>query len=246
MLMQAIAGADPNDPSCLNVPVPDYMATMNNDITGLRIGIPTRHYSDGVDGETQGLLAASRRVLEQAGCQLIEVALPDPTVLYALGETVAKGEAATIHSRWIAERPQDYSKQVRERLETGLALPTPRYLEALSLRASILQEFHESALAKVDALHLPILGMPVPGIEETDLTRSTESSVIISSITQFTRPINYLGLPALSVPCGFSANGLPVGFQLVGRPFDEDLLLAIGHGYQKRTQWHIESPPLVA
>lgn len=246
LLMQVLAGHDPKDSSSLSAPVPDYLAALEQGVSGLRIGIPTRHFADGVDDQIALALTRSRRILEQAGCYLVDVELPDPKPLYDLGETLSKGEASTIHRRWMQERPQDYSDHVRSRLEAGLALPATRYLEAQALRAKMLRTFVHDAFQGVDVLHLPVLGMPVPTLRETDFQSSGAAGGTVSAITRFTRPINYLGLPALSVPCGFSANGLPIGFQLVGRPLDEDRLLAVGHAYQTRTEWHGMEPPIAA
>lgn len=246
LLMQVLAGHDPKDSSSLGAPVPDYLAALEQGVRGLRIGIPTQHFADGVDNQVASALTSSRCVLEQAGCQLVDVELTNPRPLYDLGEALSKGESSTIHRRWMQERPQDYSDYVRSRLEAGLALPATRYLEALALRAHILQRFVRDAFQNVDVLHLPVLGIPVPTLRETDFQGSGTVSGTVSAITRFTRPINYLGLPALSVPCGFSQNGLPIGFQLVGRPLDEDRLLAIGHAYQARSEWHTMEPPTVA
>lgn len=246
LLMQVLAGHDPRDSTSLSAPVPDYLAALEQGVSGLRIGIPTTHFADGVDSDVAAALAKSRHILEQAGCQLVDVKLPDPRPLYDLGEALSKGEASTINRRWMQERPQDYSDYVRSRLEAGLALPATRYLEALTLRAEILRSFLRDAFRDVDVLHLPVLGCPVPTLRDTDFQGSGAINGTVSAITRFTRPINYLGLPALSVPCGFSANGLPIGFQLVGRPLDEDRLLAVGHAYQARTEWHEMEPPVMA
>ncbi|MDI5935308.1 amidase [Halomonas kalidii] len=246
-LMQVLAGRDTRDSSSLDAPVPDYLAALEQGVKGLRIGVPTRHFAEGVDDEIAEALTHSRQILEQAGCRLIDVDVPDPKLLYDLGETLSKGEASTIHRRWLQQRPQDYSDHVRTRLEAGQALPATRYLEALSLRGEVVRNFIADAFkATVDVLHLPVLGRPVPTLAETDFHSSGTVGETVSAITRFTRPINYLGLPALSVPCGFSQGGLPIAFQLVGRPLDEDRLLALGHAYQQLTEWHRMEPEMVA
>ncbi|MCE8042326.1 amidase [Halomonas daqingensis] len=246
LLMQVLAGRDTRDSASLDAPVPDYLAALKQGVRGLRVGIPTHHFADGVDDEIAEALSRSRQILEQAGCHLVDVDVPDPKRLYDLGETLSKGEASTIHRRWMQQRPQDYSDHVRSRLEAGQALPATRYLEALSLRAEVVRKFVGDAFEAVDVLHLPVLDRPVPTLAETDFHGSDTVGETVSAITRFTRPINYLGLPSLSVPCGFSQNGLPIGFQLVGRPLDEDRLLAIGHAYQQLTEWHHMEPEMVA
>jgi aspartyl-tRNA(Asn)/glutamyl-tRNA(Gln) amidotransferase subunit A len=246
LLMQVLAGPDIRDSTCLDAPVPNYLAALEQGIKGLRIGIPTRHFAEGVDDEIAEALTRSRQILEQAGCHLVDVEIPDPKLLYDLGETLSKGEASTIHRRWMQQRPQDYSDHVHTRLEAGQALPATRYLEALSLRGEVVRNFIADAFkTTVDVLHLPVLGRPVPTLAETDFHSSGTVGETVSAITRFTRPINYLGLPALSVPCGFSQSGLPIAFQLVGRPLDEDRLLALGHAYQQLTEWHRMEPAIV-
>lgn len=242
LVMTIIGGHDPRDSTSLNVPQPDYLAALNTPIRGLRVGVPRYHFATGVAPEILAILDQSRGVFESLGCVLVDVDIPDPKLLYDLGETLSKAEASTIHRRWLKERPQDYSDHVRSRLEAGQALPSNRYLEALSLRASVTRHFVETVFAQVDVLHLPVLGQPVPTLSETDFHSSATVGETVSSITRFTRPINYLGLPGLSVPCGFSNGQLPVAFQLVGLPLDEDRLMAMGHQYQQVTEWHRAMP----
>lgn len=244
LMMDIIAGYDPKDSTSLNVTKPDYVGALATSIRGLRIGLPKFHFAAGVAPEILAILDESRHMLESLGCALVDVDVPDPKLLYDLGETLSKAEASTIHRRWLKERPQDYSDHVRSRLEAGQALPSNRYLEALSLRAAVTRDFVASAFAQADVLHLPVLGQPVPTIAETDFHSSATVGETVSSITRFTRPINYLGLPSLSVPCGFSEGQLPVAFQLVGRPLDEDRLMALGHQYQQATDWHTVIPSM--
>jgi aspartyl-tRNA(Asn)/glutamyl-tRNA(Gln) amidotransferase subunit A len=151
-------------------------------------------------------------------------------------------EAATVHRRWLQSRRKEYSEQVAGRIEPGLLYPATRYAEALAMRATLTREFVDKALAKVDVLHLPAVPIPVPTIDET--TRGDPANVarIIGLIGHCTRGLNYLGLPAISVPCGFDAKGLPVGFQLAGRPFSEGMLLRAADAYQRVTDWHRRSP----
>ena len=148
-----------------------------------------------------------------------------------------------IRPEWLATRPEDYADQVKSRIEPGLYYPATRYTEALSLRAKIATEYVATAMKGADLLHLPALSIPVPSIEETTAGDPATVAAKIAVITHCTRGINYLGLPALAVPCGF-ANGLPVGFQLVGKPFAEALLLRAGDAYQRVTDWHKQVPPL--
>jgi hypothetical protein len=117
------------------------------------------------------------------------------------------------------ERPQDYSLYVRSRLEPGFQIPATAYLEALNLRAHFLAGLMRCVFDKADVLHTPVMSVATPTVAETEPNNSGEVSAIVARLTRNTRPVNYFGLPALSVPAGFSSAGLPVAFQLIGRPF---------------------------
>jgi aspartyl-tRNA(Asn)/glutamyl-tRNA(Gln) amidotransferase subunit A len=142
------------------------------------------------------------------------------------------------------KQPDDYADQVRTRMEAGFFIPATQYIDALRLRAHFVAEFLAGAMANVDAVLLPAIPFPVPTIEETDVEKSGGPATLamVGRFTGLTRPFNTLGLPALSVPCGFDTNGAPIGLQLVGRPFDEAQLYRIGHAYQGATDHHLKVP----
>ena len=122
------------------------------------------------------------------------------------------------------------------------SVPAVSYLEALNARARITAEFVQKVFDVVDALHAPVMTMPLPTRAETTPGGSGEVMDMLARITRNTRPINFLGLPSLAVPAGFADNGLPVAFQLIGRPFAEDVLFKIGDAYQSETDWHARAP----
>jgi aspartyl-tRNA(Asn)/glutamyl-tRNA(Gln) amidotransferase subunit A len=133
----------------------------------------------------------------------------------------------------------DFSEHVRRRLQTGLYLPATRYLEALTLRGKMAGRFAAQAFGKATLLLMPCIPVPVPPISED---RDGEAGTGANDIMDFTRAMNYLGLPAASVPAGFTGNGLPASFQLVGRHFDEAGILAAAHAFQQVTDWHRRRP----
>jgi aspartyl-tRNA(Asn)/glutamyl-tRNA(Gln) amidotransferase subunit A len=241
-LLGVIAGADPRDGNAASVPVPDYEAGLDTPIRGLRIAVPRGYYDAALDPEVQAALAESLRVLRGLGATVVETKVPDMATLNAMMQVVMACEAATIHRGWLAERPQDYSDQVRTRIEAGLYYPATRYIEALSLRARLTEDYLRSALGDCDVIHLPAIAVPVPTIAATTQGLPADVAAAIGALTHCTRAINYLGLPALCVPAGFSAGGLPVAFQLVGRPFDEATVLRAGHAFQQATDWHRRIP----
>ena len=151
-----------------------------------------------------------------------------------------------MHGRWIRERPQDYSLFVRSRIEAGFHIPATRYLEGLALRGRILSDFVGRVFEKADVLFAPVLPIQVPKLAQTEVGTPADVQRVIVALTRCTRNINYLGLPALAVPCGFTANGMPTGFQLIGRPFAEATLFRAGHAYQDATDWHTRLPTGIA
>ncbi len=243
-ITRVIAGADVRDPTCSTLPVPAYEKDLEARMKGLRIGVPANHYYDDVTDDVRRCMEASLAVLSSLGARVIEVPVPDPARIFLLSSTISISEAAVIHGKWMRERPQDYSMYVRSRTEPGFHVPATTYLEALNLRAHYLDEFLRTVYSKVDILHTPVMVMPVPTIAETEPKAAGDVLGLVARITRNTRPTNYLGLPALSVPAGFAGNGLPVAFQLMGRPFSEALLFRAGHLYQRETDWHKRLPVL--
>jgi aspartyl-tRNA(Asn)/glutamyl-tRNA(Gln) amidotransferase subunit A len=244
-LMTLIAGADASDPTAARVSVPDYEAGLSGDLKGITIAVPGDYYYDHVTPEVKAALDASLAALRERGAKTVTTRVPDMALVNALMIVVMAVEAASIHRNWLATRPQDYADQVRSRIEPGLYYPATRYTEALSLRAKIAAEYVATAMKGADLLHLPTLSFAVPSIAETTTGDPAAVAAKIGAITHCTRGINYLGLPSLAVPCGF-VGGLPVGFQLVGKPFAEALLLRAGDAYQRVTDWHAKVPAMAA
>ena len=245
LMMAAIAGYDPNDGASSHEPVPDFTVGLTDGIKGLRIGVVVETDDAPLDGEVRTALEASLDVLRSLGAETVPVRLSGLKDWYYFADTISKCEGATIHATWLRERPQDYSGHVRTRLEAGLVLPATRYLEALSARGRHLAEFLDTVMAKIDVLHCPAIPIPVPTIAETDIEGTGEAVLkLVGRITEYTRPFNFLGVPTISVPCGFTGNGLPVAFQVAAKPFAEPLLLRVAHAYQTVTDFHERMPEM--
>ena len=241
LLLGLMAGADANDPTAVAGPLPDYMAATRESMKGLKIGVPTAFYVDDLDPEVARILDETMAVFKREGAEIVEVELPDQRQLTAACQLVLAVEAAAFHKRWLIERPQDYGPQVLMRLQNGLAIPGVSYLEALRWRGPALAAYL-AAVAGVDAVIAPVAPVAAPTIAESDVGNSPDAEAVIQRLTRFTRPINYLGLPSLSIPSGFTRSGLPVGMQLVGRSFDEAVLLRIGAAFQRATDFHEKLP----
>jgi aspartyl-tRNA(Asn)/glutamyl-tRNA(Gln) amidotransferase subunit A len=241
LLLGLMAGADPEDPTAIAGPLPDFAAATTGSIKGLTIGVPTAFYVDDLDAEVAGVLDATIAVFKREGANVVQVELPDQRQLTAASQLVLAVEAAAFHKRWMIERPQDYGPQVLMRLQNGLAIPGVLYLEALRWRGPALAA-HLAAVADVDAMIAPVSPIAAPTIAESDVGNGPDAEAVIQRLTRFTRPINYLGLPSLAIPAGFTRGGLPVGMQLVGRSFDEATLLRIGAAFQRATDFHDRVP----
>jgi aspartyl-tRNA(Asn)/glutamyl-tRNA(Gln) amidotransferase subunit A len=242
-LLGVIARPNPADPLNTTRPAEDYEAGLDGDLRGVRVGVPQAYYREDLDAEVASALDASLQVLRGRGATLVSVDVPDMALVNALAQLVMSVEAASLHRRWVEQRPQDYAAQVLQRIDPGLLYPAPRYVEALALRRRIAEDWVLHCLAGCDVAHLPTLPVTTPTIAQT--TQGDPPSVMqaIARLTHATRGINYLGLPAISVPAGLSASGLPLAFQLVARPFAEATLLKVVDAFQRDTDWHRRLPP---
>ena len=178
------------------------------------------------------------------GAEIVEVKLPNQDELNAISNIITRSEAATIHKKWLKSKRNSYSPQVRRRIEIGLGIPATRYLEALSLRGHHLQRFNDAVFTKCDAMILPTVGEEAPTLSDLDVGDSDQLPQMLKRLTGYTRPINYYGLPSVSVPAGLSQAGLPLGFQIVGKPFDEALLFRLAGSFQQTTDYHKQSPAI--
>ena len=243
-LLDTIAGYDPNDPTSRRRPGIGCEAACDRPLDGLRLGIPTSYFFDDLDPEVTSALEAAQKAFRDIGVQLRSVPVPSHNEINLIWAAALSAEAATIHRKWLRERPGDYGPMVRRRIEFGLYQPATRYLEALSLRETFLRDYCATSFADCDVLLTPTMPVTAPRLDEVDVSDGKGMTDLVLKVSRNTRPISYLGLPALSVPCGFNEAGLPMAMQLIGRPFAEAQLCQLGHAYQKVTDWHTHIPTL--
>jgi aspartyl-tRNA(Asn)/glutamyl-tRNA(Gln) amidotransferase subunit A len=245
-LLSQLVRPDPAGRGAADAPGIDFEAALDGDLRGLRIAVPQAYYREALDPEVAAALQASLAVLRGRGASLHEVAVPDMARVNTLAQVVMQAEAAAMHRSWLLTRPQDYAEQVRLRITPGLDISAARLAEALALRQQVQHDWLQTCMADCDLVHLPTLPVHTPTIEAT--TAGDVATVLqgLARVTHATRGINYLGLPAISVPAGLSAAGLPLAFQLVGRPDAEALLLRAADAYQRDTDWHRRRPPVHA
>lgn len=245
-LTDVIAGHDPLDPTSSSHAAGGYEAACATGVEGLRIGIPEDYYYEQASVDVATAVAAARERFAELGAALQPVQTPDHDQINLVWAAALAAEAATIHRRWLRERPEDYGALVRRRIEFGLYQPATRYIEALTMRDTVMREYCAAAFADCDVLLTPAAPISAPLLSEVDVGDSEKMPELVLLLSRCTRPINYLGLPAITVPCGFDGGGLPVAFQLIGRPFAEASLFRAAHAYQQVTDWHERCPPLSA
>ena len=243
LLLRVMAGYDPADASTSVLPVPDYLAALSGDVKGLRVGLLRAFFLESATPEVRAAVERAAAMLQSAGAIVDEVALPAVAHVAAGAYAVVASEALAYHTGWLASRPDDYDPEVRTRLQLGAFVTGAHYVKGQQVRALVRRDV-DAALARRDVLLAPATPHTAPRIDERQTTLGDGPSDVRSALIRLTRPFNFSGHPACAVPCGFSAQGLPIGMQLVGRPFDEATVLRAADAYQRLTDWHTRRPVL--
>ena len=240
VVLQAIAGHDPQDASSSAEPVSGYAAGLRDGVKGLRIGVPGEFFFDNLGPEVEAAVRKAIGVLEALGASVREVSLPLITEAPAAVTAIMLPEALAYHRKWMEERPDDYGDDVRYRLELGATFLAVHYVQAQRLREMIVARWRDEVFSQVDLLVMPTTMAPAFPIERSDLS-------VTFSLIRNTNPLNLLGVPAISVPCGFTETGLPIGLQLAGRWWDEPTALRAAYAYEQAIlpgKEHKLAPPL--
>jgi aspartyl-tRNA(Asn)/glutamyl-tRNA(Gln) amidotransferase subunit A len=234
-LLQAMAGHDTADPASSRVPVDDYLAPLGQDIRGVKMGVPRAYFFDGIDPEVAQAFEGALTTLRELGAEVRDVTIPSlhTTPAFLL---ILMAEAFAYHERDIREHPELYGDVLRERILAGALVTAAEYTQAQRLRAQLCREMAE-VLRDVDVLATPTTPMPATPFT---LAQDPEFGFPRSNMP----PFNLTGLPTLALPSGFTSSGLPLSLQLAGRPFDEGMVLRVGHAYEQATQWHTRRPPV--
>jgi aspartyl-tRNA(Asn)/glutamyl-tRNA(Gln) amidotransferase subunit A len=235
LMLQVLAGHDPDDPASSREPVADYSASLRDGVRGLRVGVPREYFFHGVSGEVTKAFESALITLGRLGAEVREVEIPSIWTAPAF-MVIMLSEAFAYHARDLRERPQLYGEVLREKLMAGALFTAEEYVQAQRLRARLRGDMHRT-LREVDLLATPTAPVTAPTFR-----------AVLDPDFPFARsnmaPFNMAGLPALALPCGFAPNGLPVSLQLAGRPFDEATVLRAGHAYEQATEWHRRRPPV--
>lgn len=243
MALDILAGHDPLDPTSAKVKVPNYSSSLIPDIDGIRIGVPKENFEVPLDPEVRENVLKAVELLERLGAKVTEVSWPIYHYSAAISTTILGVETTACHQDLLRLHGDKYDPWVRTRLEAGFFISGTDYLKALQARAHFINQTRE-LLRQVDILVTPTEPTVAPLIGSTEIQIDNSLVGIVSALTQYTRAFNITGFPAMSIPCGFSAEKLPIGLQLAGRPFDEVTVLKVAYAYQQATDWHTHHPPL--
>jgi len=236
-MLQAIAGHDPKDTTSSKAPVPDYSLSLREDIQGKVIGLPRHYFFDAdpsVNAEVVAVVEKAVSELESLGAKIETVELPSLEYVRAANTIIMVSEAFAFHEPNLRTRPQDFGEIVRARFRIGGMLSAGDYLQAQRCRRWSKREF-AAALRKVDFFVTPTMTQPAPAFEGYDPNDAIRGR-------SFTAPFNVTGLPAISVPCGFTQAGLPVGMQIAGKAFDEPGVIQAAYTYQQHARWYEQRP----
>jgi aspartyl-tRNA(Asn)/glutamyl-tRNA(Gln) amidotransferase subunit A len=261
LMLQAIAGADPMDSTSVDVPVPDYRAALGQGIEGLRLGVPAEYFIDGMDPEVEQAVRAAITTLTGLGARTEPVSLPHTEYGLAAYYVIAPAEASSNLARYDGvkyglraagardlidmygkTRAAGFGAEVKRRVMLGTYALSAGYYDAYygqaqKVRTLVRRDF-ERAFERVDLIVAPT----TPGVAFKMGEREDPLQMYLNDV--FTIPVNLAGLPGVSIPGGFTQTGLPIGLQLIGRAFDEAMLLRAAHAYQQATTWHKRKPPL--
>jgi aspartyl-tRNA(Asn)/glutamyl-tRNA(Gln) amidotransferase subunit A len=238
LLLQLLAGYDEEDPSSVNVPVDDYLKDIETGVKGWRIGLAAGEFVEVSDAEVLAAVRKAARCFEDLGARIEEV---DTNWLYeaavANGQMV-QADGAAYHRERLEKNPELFGADVRQRLETGRDLPSGAYILARRKQAEVRRR-SEAFFSQYDALLLP--STPISALPIDDIENSASQA---PALTRFTAPFNLSGSPALSIPCGFTGSGLPIGLQIVSGPWQEAKVLSAGYAFEQATEWHKRKPAL--
>ena len=259
LTLQAIAGHDPADSTSVDAPVPDYAAELSRGAAGLRVGVPREYFVAGMQPEVEQAVRQGVREIEKAGAETVEVSLPRTGYAVAAYYVIATAEASSnlarydgmrygpraqaedLTSTYTKSRSQGFGPEVKRRIMLGAYVLSAGYYDAYYLKAqkarTLVRQDFEAVLRQCDAIVAPTTPTTAFRIREM-----TEDPLRMYLSDIFTIPANLAGLPALSLPCGFDQAGLPIGMQVIGRPFDESTVLRLGHAFQQATDWHRRRP----
>ena len=242
IMFNVIAGHDHRDPASAQQPVDDYTRDLRVDLKGLRIGVVPGYFFSHLQPDVHTVVQNALKKFEELGAVVIDVPIANIDGNISAQLTVESVEPSAYHQKWLRERPDDYGDDVRALLETGELLMATHYVQAQRYRSLLRHEFME-AFNRVDVFICPTLPFTATDVGAMNvIIENGQEEDMLSAIMQFTGVPSLTGLPSLNVPCGFDQGGLPIGMQLIGKPFDELTLFRIGAQFEAATEFHKKAP----
>ena len=243
VLMGIIAGHDARDPYSRRIAVPRYTEALTGNIKGLRVGIPKSYFYERISPEVDTAVRAALKNLERLGARMVDVDLPSAPLQRAIFTHIASPEAYSYHEKYLETQGQLYGADVRGRIEAGRLLLSTDYVRAQRAR-SVMKDECKAIFRVADVIVTPTLPIPPPRIDRLQQPWSDGPETAVASLTRFTRPFNIVGLPTVSLPCGFTNDGLPLGMQITGKAFDEATVLRVAHAYEQDAKWFQRRPEM--
>lgn len=243
LVMNAVAGYDARDPSSANRPNEDFTALLGQGIDGLRVGVPQEYFYDVIDHEVRAAVWQAARAFEALGAHVEDCSIPALNDSIAISGAILLTEAAEVHLDNLRRRAADIGDDVRSRLEDGAVTPAITYIKAQRARTEFNRQI-AAAMSAHDVLLAPAVPVGAPRIDASVVEVGGASESKLALMPRLTRPFNICGIPTVSVPCGFTSDGLPIGMQLAARHFEDALALQAAHAYEQATDWHTRRPPI--
>jgi len=247
MLLKAIAGADPKDPTAAHDAVPDYPKSLTADVKGVRIGVPTNYFFDHTHPETVKAVHAAVAKLKDMGATVVDVEVPHADLAGSALWIIAMAEGACFHEKRLKEKAELFDPLIRERLEAAKFYPATDYIKAVRIRTVLMDDMHR-VFQKCDVMAVPA-GNPAGKLDPPELAKSDVKPGSKGGPRGGNTSIgDMVGMPAIVIPCGFTAEAptRPLAIQFYAKPFDEAALFRVAHAYESVTDWHKRRPPLTA
>jgi len=243
ILLNIMAGKDSLDPHTRDVPVPDYTASLTGDVGAVRIGVPTNYFTDDVEPDVASAVAKAVEKLESLGAKAVPVKIAELDGALDCMLAIAMSEASTYHQASLRANPDLFEDETRLLLEAGEMMLATTYINAQRARVAIKAAFRE-ALGGVDVILTPTQPTTALKIGQSMSRIGAREESVFAVSARFCAPLNLSGLPAASVPCGFSPEKMPIGLQIIGKPFDEATVLRVADAFERNTEWHTNYPPI--
>src|SRR5262249_19039347 len=238
-----IAGQDSRDPHTKDVPVPDYVAALTGDIRGMRLGVPTNYFTDDVDPAVAEAVAKAIKELASLGSAIVPIEIAELDGVLECMLAIAMSEASAYHQASLRAMPDLFGDETRRLLETGEMTLATTYINAQRARFAIKSAFRE-AFRGVDVILTPTQPTTALKIGQSMSRIGSKEESVFAVSARFCAPLNLSGLPAASLPCGLSPGRMPIGLQIIGKPFEEATVLRVADAFERNTDWHRKYPPI--